>query len=143
MSTRCSSQELSTKLTAHIAELAQATDSARMSESMVTYLEMYARFHMYSPQNLWLILMARPDATHVAGYTRWQSQRSSCERRAAYARCATAQITQFLYSTRPKNSELSDSRTVFIFSTNGAHSGLDLTSAHHLSRASKSSNSRS
>lgn len=75
MSTRNSSQELSTKLTAHIAELAQATDAARMSEEMMAYLEMCSRFHRYSVQNLWLILMAHPDATHVAGYTRWHAMK--------------------------------------------------------------------
>ena len=73
MNTGNSSQELSTKLTAHIAELAQTTDAARMSDAMLAYLEMCARFHSYSPQNLWLILMVRPAAKHVAGYKRWRS----------------------------------------------------------------------
>jgi hypothetical protein len=73
MSTRYISQELSTKLTAHIEELAKATDAARVSKAMLAYLDMCARFHTYSPQNLWLILLVKPDAIHVAGYKRWQS----------------------------------------------------------------------
>ena len=72
MSTRHSSQELSTKLTAHIEEFARETDVARVSETILAYLDMCARFHRYSPQNVWLILIACPDATFVAGYKRWQ-----------------------------------------------------------------------
>ena len=72
MSTRYSSQELSIKLTEHIEELAKATDAARMSETMLVYLEMCSRFHRYNPQNVLLIMIACPDATFVAGYKRWQ-----------------------------------------------------------------------
>ena len=63
---------MSTKLTAHIEELAQATDAARVSEAMLIYLDICAKFHKYSSQNLWLILMVCPHATHVAGYKRWK-----------------------------------------------------------------------
>ena len=73
MSTRYSSEELITKLTAHIEEFARETDVARVSETILAYLDMCARFHRYSPQNVWLILMACHLATHVAGYKRWQS----------------------------------------------------------------------
>ena len=72
MSTRYSSKELANKLTTYVEELAKATDAARVSDVMVEYLEMTARFHHYSPQNVWLIMMACPNATRVAGYKRWQ-----------------------------------------------------------------------
>lgn len=67
------SSELAAKITRHIEELAQATDAARMSAEMVRYLETCARFHQYSPFNVWLILMARPDASCVAGFHMWRS----------------------------------------------------------------------
>jgi hypothetical protein len=70
---RISSSDLKTRITEHIQELAEATDAARVSEEMQQYLDMCARFHRYSPQNVWLILMTRRDATHVAGFKKWQS----------------------------------------------------------------------
>ncbi|MFC2053488.1 ArdC-like ssDNA-binding domain-containing protein [Chloroflexota bacterium] len=70
---RCSSQELSEKITDHIEELAKATDMARMSKEMTRYLDSCAKFHRYSPQNVWLILMACPHATKVAGFKRWRT----------------------------------------------------------------------
>ena len=70
---RYSAQELSEKITDHIHELAKATDDARMSEAMLDYLDMCAKFHKYSPNNVWLILMAKPDATMVAGFHMWKS----------------------------------------------------------------------
>ena len=70
---RYSAQELSEKITDHIHELAKATDVARMSEAMLDYLDMCAKFHKYSPNNVWLILMAKPGATKVAGFHMWKS----------------------------------------------------------------------
>lgn len=70
---RFSSSELSASITERIKELAQATDEARMTEEMCAYLETCARFHQYSPCNVWCILMACPDATNVAGYQKWRS----------------------------------------------------------------------
>ena len=70
---RYSSKELSEKLTEHIRELAEATDIARMSEEMQSFLDITARFHRYSSQNVWLIHMARPDATFVAGFKKWRT----------------------------------------------------------------------
>ena len=68
-----SSSNLKTKITEHIQELAEATDAARMSEEMLHYLEMCARFHKYSPHNVWLILIACPHATLVAGFKKWRT----------------------------------------------------------------------
>lgn len=71
--TRISSSDLKTRITEHIQELAEATDEARVSEEMLQYLDMCARFHHYSPQNVWLILMACPHATMVAGFKKWRT----------------------------------------------------------------------
>ena len=70
---RFSSTDLKDRITQHIQELAEATDAARVSEEMLHYLDMCSRFHRYSPQNVWLILMEKPDATMIAGFKRWQS----------------------------------------------------------------------
>ena len=67
------SKDLSARITKHIQELAQATDAARISEEMLHYLDMCARFHKYSPQNVWLIMISRHDATWVAGFHKWRS----------------------------------------------------------------------
>ena len=68
-----SSEELYTKLTEHVIDLAEATDNARMSATMRCYLDMCAKFHRYSPRNLWLIMMVYPDATLIAGFSKWRS----------------------------------------------------------------------
>ena len=60
------------KITQHIQELAEATDQARMSQAMQDYLSFSARFHRYSLHNQWLIWLAVPDATQVAGFCKWK-----------------------------------------------------------------------
>ena len=71
--TRISSSDLKIMITERIQELAEATDAARVSEEMLRYLDFCAKFHRYSPQNVWLILMVYPHATMVAGFKKWQS----------------------------------------------------------------------
>jgi hypothetical protein len=68
-----STADLKSRITEHIQELAQATDAARVSEAMLKYLDMAARFHHYSICNVWLILMTKPDATIVGGFKKWLS----------------------------------------------------------------------
>lgn len=70
---RISSTDLKDRITEHIQELAEATDAALVSEEMQQYLDMCARFHRYSPQNVWLIMMACPDASMVAGFKKWRT----------------------------------------------------------------------
>ena len=70
--TRTTSKDLSQQILEHIKRLAEETDAARMSEAMLDYLKMTAKFHNYSPQNIWLILFARPDASQVAGFHKWK-----------------------------------------------------------------------
>lgn len=41
-------------------------------EQYTTYLKAISKFHNYSFNNIMLILLQCPDATHVAGYTSWQ-----------------------------------------------------------------------
>ena len=67
-----SGQQLLKQIMERIEELAQATDSARMSEEMTRYLDTFARFHRYSMHNSWLIMMACPGASVVAGFHAWQ-----------------------------------------------------------------------
>lgn len=55
-----------------INRLADAVEKGE-SEAIKTYLGVMARFHQYSFCNQLLILAPRPDATHVAGYQRWQA----------------------------------------------------------------------
>ncbi len=42
------------------------------SERFLRYLDFGARFHKYSPHNMMLIFLQKPDATFVAGYKRWR-----------------------------------------------------------------------
>jgi hypothetical protein len=64
--------ELNTKITEHIEQLAKATDAARASEEMLRYLEALSHFHHYSMNNIFLILLAKPDASQVAGFQAWK-----------------------------------------------------------------------
>ncbi len=58
-------RQLHDSLTAQVEALVSGDDWAR-------FLTVASRFHTYSPNNLWLILAQRPDATRVAGYRAWQ-----------------------------------------------------------------------
>lgn len=68
---RTTSQDLTQQISQRIEELAQATDIARMSEEMTRYLSTLGRFHRYSIFNTYLIMMACPQATMVAGFHAW------------------------------------------------------------------------
>jgi hypothetical protein len=70
---RFTSSELSASITERIKELAEQTDIARLSEEMLRYLEVYSKFHQYSLGNVWLIMMAKPTASVLAGFQKWRS----------------------------------------------------------------------
>lgn len=59
------------KSQAAIDELASALEAGR-SETLERYLEMLSRFHRYSFGNCLLICCQYPQATHVAGFTKWK-----------------------------------------------------------------------
>ncbi len=44
------------------------------SEKFRTYLSVMSRFHHYSFRNSLLIMLQRPEATHVAGFTAWRDK---------------------------------------------------------------------
>jgi hypothetical protein len=52
--------------------LEKGFESITTSEQFRAYLETLSRFHDYSPNNVLLIKLQRPDATWVAGYKTWQ-----------------------------------------------------------------------
>ena len=52
-------------------KLATALSEGR-SEELEAFLKIASRFHRYSFGNLLLILMQKPDASHVAGFRRWK-----------------------------------------------------------------------
>jgi len=54
-----------------VSELTQQLDSGR-SDVLKEYLECMSRFHSYSWGNVLLIYRQMPQASHVAGYRRWQ-----------------------------------------------------------------------
>lgn len=73
MNTQTSSNDLKARITKHIEELAQATDAAKVSDEIQRFLDTSAKFHQYSPFNVWLIMISKPDASHVAGFKKWQT----------------------------------------------------------------------
>lgn len=58
--------EIHSQLKRQVAELISGEDWGRM-------LEMAAKFHGYSANNVLLIMLQRPDATRVAGFQTWKS----------------------------------------------------------------------
>ncbi len=60
--------------------LAGVLDEQQGSEEFRRWLDMMARFHKYSWQNAMLIATAKPDATLVAGFTRWKKLGRSVRR---------------------------------------------------------------
>jgi hypothetical protein len=71
--TKRTTNDLLCTIQSHLEELAQATDEARKSKEMLRYLDFVSKFHKYSPANIWLILLAKPDASKVAGFHKWKS----------------------------------------------------------------------
>jgi len=70
---KTTANDLNAIIKGHLEELAKETDKARVSEEMVRYLEFCAKFgYQYSASNVFLILLARPDASHVAGFNAWK-----------------------------------------------------------------------
>lgn len=61
------------KLTEAHERLTQAVEEITTGDDWRAFLVMAARFHTYSPNNVLLILIQRPEATRVAGYRTWQS----------------------------------------------------------------------
>lgn len=52
----------------------QGVSEVFTSGRMADYLTVMSRFHNYSARNCLLILMQKPDATHVASYRKWQNE---------------------------------------------------------------------
>lgn len=63
-------REAARMLDEHVRELAEQMARGK-SEKLVRWLEFVSRFHSYSAGNLVLILVQKPDATHVAGLRQW------------------------------------------------------------------------
>lgn len=72
MNIQITSNDLQQKITGYLEELARETDLARKSEEMQKYLDFVARFHNYSPSNIFLIMLAKSDASMVAGFQTWK-----------------------------------------------------------------------
>ena len=54
-------------------DLTEQVKALRSSDRWARYLRAQSRFHRYSPRNVMLISMQRPEATSVAGFRTWQS----------------------------------------------------------------------
>lgn len=64
--------ELRKKCSTYLEDLISAVKSETSNEVLLDYLNFCARFHRYSFRNRLLIWMAKPNATHVAGYITWK-----------------------------------------------------------------------
>jgi len=53
--------------------LVEAVESIATGEDWARMLDTASRFHRYSANNVFLIMLQRPEATRVAGYRTWQS----------------------------------------------------------------------
>lgn len=67
-------KDLVTRVTERIECLAKLTDEAAKSQSMIAFMESLAKFYKYSLNNVFLILIQNPDASHVAGYMDWKNK---------------------------------------------------------------------
>ena len=72
MNAPITSNDLQQKIQGYLEVLALETDQAKKSEEMQKYLDFVAKFHQYSPSNIFLIMLAKPDATHVMGFNSWK-----------------------------------------------------------------------
>ena len=67
-----SAQARTAEIEALQARLVAQVEALRSDAGWLAYLRGVRMFHGYSPNNVLLILLARPDATHVAGYSTWR-----------------------------------------------------------------------
>jgi hypothetical protein len=67
---KMNSQQIAELTTKAIEELAEALEAGH-SEALAQYLAAIGRFHKYSLHNVMLIVLQKPDATHVAGFHAW------------------------------------------------------------------------
>lgn len=65
-------QTLDARLQAVHDQLAASVEALTSSQAWARMLSVAARFHRYSPNNVLLITVQRPEATLVAGYRAWQ-----------------------------------------------------------------------
>jgi len=65
------SQQIAELTTNAVEELASALEAGH-SEALTRYLAAISRFHKYSLHNVMLIVLQKPDATHVAGFHMWR-----------------------------------------------------------------------
>ena len=65
---------LVTQVNERIEILANLTDKAAQSESMIAFMQALTKFYRYSLNNILLILIQNPDATRVAGYNDWKKK---------------------------------------------------------------------
>jgi antirestriction protein ArdC len=65
-------QTLDARLQAVHDQLTASVEALASSEAWAQMLSVAARFHRYSPNNVLLITVQRPEATLVAGYRTWQ-----------------------------------------------------------------------
>lgn len=66
--------EVSELVTNGINQLSEALQAGK-SATLVEYLNVMARFHSYSFNNILLITLQKPDATRVAGFQSWKSMK--------------------------------------------------------------------
>ena len=64
--------ELRKKCETYLEDLICEVKSENASDILLDYFDFCARFHNYSFRNRLLIWIAKPDATHVAGFRTWQ-----------------------------------------------------------------------
>lgn len=70
---KVSSSDRADRLSETHDQLVSAVEAITTGDDWRGMLEVAARFHHYSANNVFLIMLQRPDATRVAGYRTWQS----------------------------------------------------------------------
>ena len=73
MSTSTAEPTTADRVEALHAQLTERLAALTTSDEWIAYLRAAARFHTYSANNVWLILMQRPEATRVAGFHTWKA----------------------------------------------------------------------
>ena len=66
--------DIKSKISSYIEDLAQVTDEAALSSAIRKYLTFFAKFRDHSMHNTLLIYLQNPNATKVAGFKQWQEK---------------------------------------------------------------------
>ena len=98
--------DLRTKISGYVRELANETDEKKLSEEIGRYLQFFSKFHKYSFNNRMLIYLQRPDATYVGSIKFWRDQKNRRIKKEAFRKKGIKVWVPLMHGKKPNPDEV-------------------------------------